>query len=549
MINNNDYSMYEYMKMRSGNDNRIALSYYGNHIGYDNMLLEIEKLSNCLNCIGVSDIDNVAICLPNIPNAIISFYAVNRLGASVNLIHPLVPPMQLLDMITKLNSKVLFLFDLFYEKHREVLKKSGVKVILCSASDYMQGFKKPLYNLATYKKVKNIVYSKDILKYSNIIGKKYDNAKVVYGESCGERIACYIHSGGTTGEPKIAMMPNKAINECSYNVRTLIGDRVEKNKSMLMVLPLFHVFGLGVCMHTTLTAGGRCLLVPKFSSKYVAKLVRKERATYMAGVPTMYEKLLNEKAFNGEFLKDMKCCYSGGDKLPKELKERFDNLMVKNGSECRLCEGYGLTEAGICTVNITENSMDGAVGLPLGNTKIAIVDKDNRFLSSGELGEICISGENVMSGYYGDSITSSEVLFLGEDNNTYVKTGDYGYISDSGHLFYVDRLKRMIKISGINVFPAEIERLVTDNIDIVSKCCAIESICNEKSSIKLFVMLKNDNADKEKVELDIRKLIKNNLMKYSMPKKIVFTHSLPMTEIGKVDYKKLTFEENLYDYK
>lgn len=544
MRKDNDYTMYRYLLNRDNHDNRVLVRYYHTDITANVLFAEFDKIADMLSSLGLTHSDNIALCLPNIPNAITTFYGANKVGIAVNLIHPLVPSEALADMVREQNSKVLFLFDLFYDKHKDVIKELNIPCVLCSASDYLYGIERLGYNIATASQTKGIAYGGNILRYSDMITSDYPQAEEYADiEGVGEHIAAYIHSGGTTGEPKTAILSNRAVNECAFNVASVMATKIEVGESMLMVLPLFHIFGLGVCMHTTLTAGARCLVVPKFSPKSVAKLIRREKATYLAGVPSMYAKLLKEKAFRGKHLANMKCAYSGGDKLDSEIKESFDRIMVEYGSSCRLCEGYGLTEAGICNVNVTEDCMTGSVGKPIGNAKVCVVDKENNKLKALERGEICIGGDSIMSGYYEDLDATNRVMFEDSEGISWVKTGDYGYLTESGHLYYVDRLKRMIKVSGINVFPAEIERIVTDNIIAVDKCCAIEMKYKGKSAVKLVFTLKDGYSDSEQLHDEICDILARLLMKYSLPREIKCVDKLPMTQIGKVDYKKLTIEE------
>lgn len=548
----NDYSMYEYMKMRNKGDNRALISFYNTRISCDELHYEIEKLGTALTKSGLIAGDSVAICLPNVPNAIISFYSANMLGLPVNLIHPLVPSELLASQITEVGSKVLFILDIFYNQHYDIIRELGIKCVVCSAKDYLKGGLKFALSIATYCKVRNIHYNNNIVKYSEFIsvpkGEKvhYKNRQF---EGIGEEIAAYMHSSGTMGEPKTAMLSNRAVNECSYSVRTLIGDEVAHGESMLMVLPLFHIFGLGVCMHTSLTAGCRCLLIPKFNAKSVVKTIRREHATYMTGVPSMYEKITSDKNFNGDWLQDMKCCYSGGDRLSQEMKDKFDKIMIDNGSDCTLCEGYGLTEAGICTVNTKQNSLKGSIGTPLGDIKVMAVDSLCNNLPVNECGEICLSGDNVMTGYFGDSKTTSQVLFVDGEGTLWIKTGDYGSVTESGHVYFVDRLKRMMKVSGINVFPAEIERIASDNVKAIDKCAAIEILYHGKTAVKLLVAMKEDYTFSAEIESEIISVLTDKLMKYSLPRVIESVSSFPVTEIGKIDYKKLTVKEKINEYK
>lgn len=537
--------MYEYLKARDKGDDRPLISYYNNRISTNTFFEQVDLVANALYSFGLRKGDNLALCLPNIPNAIIIFYAANKLGVAVNLIHPLVPPKALGEMVGNLGSKIVFVLDMLYNKHKEILNQMNVKTVLCRPSDYLRNVYKISYNIWTSSKKPKLQDKENAIYYNEFVKNQTEIAPArAHYDGIGEEIAAYIHSGGTTGVPKTAMLANRAINECSYSIRTLIGDEVQKGESMLMVLPMFHIFGLGVCMHSTLTAGARCILVPIFKPKSLARIVRREKATYMTGVPSMYEKLTKVKSFGGNYLKSMKYCYCGGDKLKQEIKNNFDALMKKYNSDCRLCEGYGLTEAGVCNVNVEEYCKVGSVGKPLGDIKVCIMDESRNKLGFDTRGEICLSGDNLMSGYYMDEKTTNKVLFEDKDGTRWLATGDYGYLLDSGHLFFVDRIKRMVKISGMNVFPNEIEYLVGENVSEIARCCAVDFTQNGKPYIKLFVVMKDGFEFNQDIEQKIREVIKSNLMKYSLPKVIECVSALPLTEIGKVDYNKLKEKEN-----
>lgn len=555
MKKSNDFSMYEYLKMRDKGDNRPLISFYNNRISANDFFAEVDKIANALYSLGVEKGDNIALCLPNIPNAIIIFYAANKLGVAVNLIHPLVPPKALAHMVSELNSKVVFVLDMFYGKYKEALDKLNSVCVVCKPSDYLKNIYKFGYNVWTSAKKpkldsakQNVDKTKPIRKvqyYLDFAKSQSQKAPVrEHYDGIGEEIAAYIHSGGTTGEPKTAMLANRAINECSYSIRTLIGDEVQKGESMLMVLPMFHIFGLGVCMHSTLTAGARCILVPIFKPKSLARVIKREKATYLTGVPSMYDKLTKVKGFGGKYLEKMKCCYCGGDKLKQEIKQNFDAVMKKYNSACTLCEGYGLTEAGVCNVNVEEDAKLYSVGKTLGDIKVCIVNEQRNKLQAGERGEICLSGDNLMSGYYKDEQTTQKVLFEDEQGVLWLATGDYGYLGESGHLYFVDRIKRMVKISGMNVFPSEIECLVSENVSQINRCCAVDLERDGKPYIKLFVTMKDGYNYSPEVEKEIKQTIKTNLMKYSLPKEIECVDSLPVTAVGKVDYNKLKEKEH-----
>lgn len=538
---NINMSMYDFVKYHRDRNDVPAIIYYGSHIDTDEFYEDIHSLACYLNSIGVKRGDSVAICLPNFPQALIAFYATNYLGAVANVIHPLVPPLGLKSILEEIPSKALLIYDVFYNKYRNVLNGLDVKVILCSAGEYMPRFLSTAMSI--YSKTLGIKCGGNVINYHNILRGQYPEVNSVADN--GESDACYLHSGGTTGQPKTVVMSNRAMNACGRNINDLIGTELIAGDRMLMVLPLFHVFGLGVCMHSTLCSNATAILIPQFNAKKVCKIVAKHNATFLCGVPSMYTKMMACKEFRGAHLKKMKYCYCGGDKLKANVIEEFDRIMAKYGSNCHLCEGYGLTEATICTVNATKNSELGSVGFGIGDCRIMVVDDSNIEVPYGESGEIAVGGSAVMSRYYNDDITTGKVIFTDDKGIRYIRTGDIGRMSQGGHLYFIDRRKRMLKISGINVFPSEVESVIYESVPEVKYCVALETKIDNKSSVKLYVVL-NDKLTLDKaLEDKIKSAVAVRLMKYSIPKVIMQKESLPLTHIGKVDYKLILDSESV----
>lgn len=538
-----DMSMLAYLKeCRKDTGNRDIWSFLGKRMKRDGLYLEIDTLSRFLKSLGIKSGDSVAVCLPNIPSAIVAVYAINQIGAIGNIIHPLVPPEGLKNILKEVGSKVLFMFDLFYEKHKRIINELGVTTVVCSIRDYIGSLKGFAVGAATYNKTKNIEYSSSLIGYKTAM--KIGGDEEILDIGRGEDIAVYLHSGGTTGSPKTVMLSNRALNALADKTKAILGGEVGEEDSMLMAIPLFHGFGLGVCMHTTLSASGRMVMMPQFNAKSACKLLKKEKVTIIAGVPTMYEKMMNEKTFVGKHLNYLKHCYCGGDKLPYTTKAKFDEILKNAGNPIGLSEGYGLTEVvTVCAVNTDKDARIGSVGKGLEGVKFKIVSDDGEELKCDQVGEILISTKAVMSGYFNDPVTTEETMIKDENGDVWIRTGDIGYIDSDGYLYFKDRKKRLVKISGVNVFPKEIEELV-EAMPEIRFAAALETEINEKPAIKLLVVMNKGYNFSQLIEESIRRRISQNLMKYSVPRIIEARESLPLTEIGKVDYKKLAIEED-----
>lgn len=535
-----DKSMFEYVvdeTQRLQRKNKVW-DFYGASIGIGKFIDKVNSFGGYLQSLGIDKGDNVVLCLGNIPNAIVAFYAINNIGAVANLVHPLIPGEGLKKISEYMNPKAFVLFDEFYYKY-DWLENSDKPVILCGASDFLPSLFKIPYNLFIRNKVKNIKYCNRVVRFKDAIG-KFEYRKV---EIKGDDIAVYMHSGGTTGTPKTVMLSNDAFNHLADNIIDLIGGGVDDSEGMLMVLPLFHTFGLGICMHTVISAGGQAVLMPKFRPKAACRLVKRAQVTYMAGVPNMYAKMVASGKFKGKYLRKIKNCYCGGEKLSDDIKKAFEEAMSKSGNPIKLCAGYGLTEGGICCVNTMDIHREGSMGKPVKNNTFAIVDENNSFLPPMEKGVIALTCNSMMSGYYKSPELDKEVFFTDNIGRKWLKTGDIGYMDADGYVYFVDRLKRMVKISGVNVFPQEIEDCV-NKFDGVLRSCIVSYKDGGKTFLKLYVVLDDGIVGDESYLDALRAHIAGNLLKYNMPKIIETVKSLPLTQIGKVDFKILQDREN-----
>ncbi|HIU97234.1 MAG TPA: acyl--CoA ligase [Candidatus Ornithoclostridium faecigallinarum] len=534
-----DKSMFAYFKEGTAHLPRTnrTVSFYGRELTLGEVMAEIDGFAARLTEIGVGKGDNVIICLGNIPDAVIAFYAVNKIGAIANLVHPLVTASRLVQIARTMHSKAAVLFDEFYGGY-DGWEELGVKTFIASAADYLPRVLAPFYRLAKKRTTSPSRGQESFLSaVKRGMGLQGGAAEAEIG---GEDIAIYMHSGGTTGTPKSVELSNRAFNALAHNLLALIGGKpVDDRDAMLMVLPLFHNFGLGVCMHTSLSAGGKIVLMPKFDGRAACKLCRRAGVTFICGVPNMYGKMLDSGAFGEDIMRRLKYCYCGGDRLSDSIRRKFDNLAARVGNPIKLYEGYGLTEAGICCVNMCGRERLGSIGKPVENTFFEAFGDDGAPVPRGREGELCISTDMAMTRYYNDPETTAKVFFE-YGGKRWIRTGDIGRLDEDGFVYFVDRKKRMIKISGHNVFPQEIENVV-NKASGVKRCCAVADEYDGKAAVKLYVQ-PEEGADEAAVERTVRDEIGAKLVKYNMPRRIIFVQKLPLTQIGKVDYRKL--EEN-----
>ena len=535
-MENFDLSMYEYALERTSclSETNKTLNFYGKAIRRAEFKREVDRIASYLQGnLGIKKGDNVVICLGNIPNAIIAFYAVNRIGAIANVLHPLVKDETLRNIYKVHHPKCFIMFDEFL-KNYSIFDEIDTPVIVCSAIDYLPKLYKPFYFGYIFNDIKNIKYSNKIIKYSKI-----KPGKLVDVEIKGDDIAVYMHSSGTTGNSKTACQTNAAYNHLAHNLISAAygnGYVSSDKQGMLMALPIFHVFGLGVCMHTAVACGAQAILMPKFSPTYAIFLMMMRPVTMISGVPNMYRKLANHPFFNGPWLKKLVDCFVGGDKLDDELKDKFESCCLKHGNKMKMAQGYGSTEAGITFLNLQSNQVHGSVGVPLEGVEVVILDDNGKELDKNQVGNIYLRSNTMMQTYFDKELNKDTLVKI--KDKIWLNTGDMGYVDETNHVFFKERKKRLIKISGINVFPTEIEDVVNE-IEEIKVSCALEGEIDKKPIVELYVQMNEGSEYTKEIENKIRAVIAKKLLKYSMPSKIIPLKKIPLNEIGKVDYKKI----------
>lgn len=490
----------------------------------------VEALAAGLSERGVVQGDSVAIYLPNLPQAVVAFYALQKIGAVANMIHPLIPAEGVVKICRACGTRYVFLADVLAADKLGALLNAGLTPIVCRFQDVLSFAEGVLFGLKTRKKLKNAPL-RDCLSYRELLARG-KGQRVAEPVISSDDTAVYLHSGGTTGEPKTIELSHRALNELANSLQPVIEG--EQIGSILAILPLFHGFGLGVCMHTALALGIDVHLVPRFSAKEVAAMIDKYRIGVLAGVPTMYEKLLEEPAFRKAELKSLQRLFCGGDKLNAAFKQKFDAFLAEKGVNAELQEGYGLTEVvTVCALTPRGDQSDG-VGQPLKGMRLKVVDASGKELPAGKKGELLVLAPTRMKGYLNDP-ASTEASFVRDRDGIWVRTGDCCYLDDIGNIHFVERMKRTVKIAGVNVYPAEIERIV-HTVPGVERCCVVDRIEGGKTLLDLYVIAER-NVDRQILEKIDRKL-----MKYNRPSRIIYRQSFPTTAVGKIDYNALRRE-------
>lgn len=539
-------SVYERLKETSTEHlSAIALNYFNKVFNYDKLLTEIDTCARALKSQGVREGDVVTICMANTPEAVISFYAVNKIGAISNIIHPLSASEEIKRSLLSTNSVCLIAINMSYEKIQEIIDDTKVyKLIIVSPADSMPTLLSIGYFLTQGRKVKTPVKNEMNLYWKDFMdkGKKYTGRVLV--KTTKDQPAVILHSGGTTGTPKNIVLTNGNINTVTCQARVIFPNLGVGDK-LLAILPIFHCFGLVVGVHAPLVLGATSILIPQFDAKKFDKLLTEYKPTVITGVPTLFEALLNNKNMDKVNLSFVKYIISGGDSLPPEKNKIINAFLAAHHCRTHIIQGYGMTEsAGPVTASVLQADKLGSVGIPFPGNIIKIVDKDTREeVCTGEVGEILISGPTVMMGYLDNEKETNEILEKDEKGRIWVHTGDLGYLDEDGCLFFVQRLKRMLIVSGYNVYPSHIEDVLLKH-PYVSTCGVIGIPHPYKVQVpKAFIVLKSNVELTNKVKKEIKEYCQKNLANYMIPKEFVFKESLPKTMIGKINYRLLEEEK------
>ena len=526
--------------------NAVAFDFMGKSTTYRSLVREIENCAKALKTIGVREGDKVTIAMPNCPQAIYMFYAVNLVGGIANMIHPLSAEKEIEFYLNESESVTAITLDQFYHKFERIRENTKViNIIIASVKDALSKPIRAGYMLTEGRKIAKIPEDAPVIMWKDFMRLSrscfYKTFKV---KRTGSDPAVILYSGGTTGTTKGIVLTNLNFNALAAQI-VATNPMFRPGDRMLSAMPLFHGFGLGVCIHSMLANGGRCILIPRFTAKSYAKQIVKYKCNFIAGVPTLYEALLRLPSMDGANLSSLKGVFSGGDSLSIELKKKFDKFLYDHNATVQVREGYGTTETvTACCLTPTHMFKEGSIGLPFPDTYIKIVEPGtDREVPYGTEGEILLAGPTVMKEYMKHPEETAQTLRTHADGLTWVYTGDLGVMDEQGFIYFRGRAKRMIISSGYNVYPGQIENIL-DAHDAVQMSCVIGvPDAYKMQKVKAFVKLKDGAAATEETKRDILDYCARHVAKYAMPYDIEFRDDMPKTLVGKVAYRVLEEEE------
>lgn len=541
-------SMYSYLKQTSTEHlNYCAIEFEGKKISYKKLLEQIEDVAKALVNIGIKKGDCISVISVNTPEVVLMIYAVNRIGAVANMIHPLLSSSEIENFIKTTNSSAVLVLDQIYPKLEKIKweDEKQPKIILTKIVDSLPWHIKPIYsilnkNKTTLNLLHDTVYWNSFVSASN-------TKDIILPKDCGKSddTAIIMYSGGTTGTPKGVMLTNLNLNSYAIQGYEVSGVKKSKGKKFLAILPLFHGYGFAAGIHTNLCKGVHIYLLPKFEFKKSIDLIFKEKINLIYAVPALFEALIRSDQIEKKDLSFFECLISGGDKLPARLYNKLSERLIKGNSKAVFCDGYGQTECvAACTTNPYFALNPKSVGILLADVTAKIVEPGTHDeVPNGTDGELCINGPTVMKGYYKNEEETKKALQLHDDGKIWLHTGDIFSRDDDGYFYFKQRISRMVISSGYNIYVTEVEKVI-NSCPAVAQSCVV-GINNKVLGQKIIahVVLNNPEADKDLVRSKILEQCKAMLPEYSIPHEIRFRDELPVTNLGKINFKVLENEK------
>ena len=535
-----NFNCTEYLRHCTGiYDDVWMMQHFGVKYRKSEIFAEIDAMSAYFQKdLGLKRGDVYTLFMTTTMQGIIGFYALCQIGVIANIVHPLMSTDFLKESIEDVGSKGVMILDLLSKDHVKTINDSGLPCVIARSSDYAEGFKKNGTRVgegivrAIYPTFKNAVYYRKVAD-------KYRGAAFDRVENNADDIAVYLNGGGTTGKSKTIKLTHRAINELVQRISDLDEIHDPGEEAEIIVLPMFHCFGLCVAIHMALCNSARIIPMMQFDAKIFNRLCRENRVCGYGGIPLMFAKMMKEKHFDGPWLKNVRLMFCGGDDVSDKFLDEFNSYYEKWGAVGRLRQGYGLTEIGsVCCTNTNTDFRQGSIGKAIRGVTVQLWDDDHKEVPVGEIGEFAISGPTIMSGYYTKDGPEDAGLYTDEKGVKWVLSGDLGYRDEDGYFYFSGRKKRVIIIAGYNVYPGDIEKKLSE-LDFIKDSCAVQGWQNDRSMVRLYASLKKA-GDEEAYREKIRSVLEESFSKFYIPREIIFMKELPQTPLMKVDFMKLT---------
>jgi long-chain acyl-CoA synthetase len=517
-----------------------AVAFLGTRITYREMKDQVDRFATALAGLGVSKGDRVALVLPNCPQNVIAFFAALRLGAVVVEHNPLYTEAEMAHQLADCGAEVVVCLDKVYDTVAAVRGQTAVReIVVASVVEFLPQKQRLLLQLplAKAKKTKAEISApvpKGVKTFLQVLHGAKTPARQAPVDPRTD-LALLQYTGGTTGLSKGAKLTHYNLVANAYQNRLWLPDVQAGREVSLAVLPLFHAYGLTVCMNLTVLLGGTLVLIPKFDLSAVFKAIDEFKPTLFPGVPPIYKAIVDSPEVRRHDLKSIKACISGAMKLPLETQEQFEKV-----SGGRLVEGYGMTETSPSThANpVFGKRKTGTIGMPLPGTECKIVSQDDASVEvpPGEPGELAVRGPQVFSGYWNRD-EESVAAFTADG---FILTGDVARMDAEGYFEIVDRKKELIIAGGFNIYPSEVENVLFALAGVAD--CVVVGLPDRYrgETVKAYVVRAPGVTLTEE---DVVAHCAESLTAYKVPKIVEFRESLPRTVVGKVLRRVLLEEE------
>ena len=525
--------------------NNTAYIFMGKKTSYAQFAKRIDAAARGLYNLGIRRGDKVTICMANTPQALDCFYALNRIGAIPNMIHPLSAAKEIAFYLNFSKSKAILTLDQFYNKVAEILPEleNPTEILIAKVADELPA---PLNLVYPMTKGGRHPLPKTGYRLWYDVVAAGKNTVLPEDEGKWDDCGAILYSGGTTGTTKGIMLSNMNFNALGLQTIAASGYGSVAGMKMLSIMPVFHGFGLGVGIHTALIGGATCILVPQFSVNVYADTLLKQKPNLIPGVPTLFEALLRAEKLEKADLSFLKGIFSGGDSLSPELKKKVDAFLKEHNCDQQIREGYGTTECVTAScLTPKDYARSGSIGVPFPDTYYKIVAPGTcDEVEPNTEGEICVSGPTVMLGYMDNPAETAQTLRHHGDGRIWLHTGDLGHMDQDGFVYFRQRLKRMIITSGYNVYPSQLENIIDGHEKVLLSCVIGVKDPYRVQRVKAYVVPMPGVEPTEELKEELLTYCSARIAKYAMPREIEFRKELPKTLVGKVAYRVLEEEAN-----
>lgn len=529
-----EMTIYEYLfKNNIGNFNNVALEYFGKKITFSQLFKNIEETSKSYSAIGVKNGDIVTVCMPSTPEAIYTIYALNKIGATVNLIDPRVSEEMIKDFLNETNSKYLLTIDLCNNKVKSIENYTNLeKIIYVSATNSA-----PLYVKMFAKKVKTDELNEKWIDWNDFIKDKKDYKASTYKKNNPSII---VHTGGTTGKPKGVILSDDNVNSIVFQYKNG-AIKLSNSQTFLDIIPPFASYGICSSIHMPLSLGMKTILIPKFDPTQFDKLIMKHKPTHVLGVPSFWENLSKNPNMKNKDLSFLLSPGAGGDGISPVTENKINTFFSERNCPSKLIKGYGMSEVSSSACTCVDNCNEiSSVGIPLVKNTIGIFNPSTiEELKYNTEGEICITGPSVMLGYYDNEELTNKTLKQHGDGLYWIHTGDLGYMNENGVLYVTGRMKRMIvRYDGFKIYPTSIENIIL-NCEGVDSVAVVKSQNELGNVVKAYIVAKENVTDLNELKITIEAKCHELLAERAVPSDFEFIEELPKTNLGKIDYDSL----------